>query len=277
MRALFGLPSRLVCCFFALAVARCNWAYPPAPYHLVYGLVRDELGNPVTSITAEVILESSSGVKITTLVAPTKEPGANYHIGVPLDAGITTDLYKPTALRPAVPFKMRVRIGQKTYLPIEMTGDYSALGRPGEKTRINLTLGEDSDGDGIPDAWERMFSSVAEINPNDDFDRDGLSNLEEYIAGTYAFDPADGFTLKIVRTETAGSIVEFLALRGRTYTILASADLKEWTAVSFQIVANNVTGNPLQHYYSSDTRNVQVQAVLPPELPAATFFRLIVQ
>ena len=29
------------------------------------------------------------------------------------------------------------------------------LGKPSETTRLDLTLGEDSDGDGLPDAWER--------------------------------------------------------------------------------------------------------------------------
>ena len=42
-----------------------------------------------------------------------------------------------------------------------MRGDYSALGRPGESTRIDLTLGEDRDGDGLPDAWERTLITAS--------------------------------------------------------------------------------------------------------------------
>src|SRR4051794_26736451 len=124
-----------------------SFAYPPAPHHIVYGLVRDELGNPLTSKTAEIILETSSGLKINTFVAPGTDSGVNYKVAIPMDAGITSDLYKPSALHPTVPFKIHVRIGQTDYLPIEMSADYSKLGQPGEKTRINLTLGEDLDHD----------------------------------------------------------------------------------------------------------------------------------
>jgi hypothetical protein len=44
----------------------------------------------------------------------------------------------------------------------------------------------DSDGDGMPDAWEKQFG----LNPNDasdaamDKDNDGYTNLEEYLNGT---------------------------------------------------------------------------------------------
>jgi uncharacterized repeat protein (TIGR01451 family) len=57
----------------------------------------------------------------------------------------------------------------------------------------------DSDGDGLPDAWELTFG----LNPNDpsdaalDGDNDGLTNLEEYQAGTNPLNPdsdGDGYT-----------------------------------------------------------------------------------
>jgi hypothetical protein len=38
-----------------------------------------------------------------------------------------------------------------------MKGDLSKLGEPGKRTHLDLTLGEDLDGDGIPDAWERAL------------------------------------------------------------------------------------------------------------------------
>ena len=43
----------------------------------------------------------------------------------------------------------------------------------------------DTDGDGLPDRWERSyFSSVAAWGPADDPDADGLSNMEEYRGGS---------------------------------------------------------------------------------------------
>ena len=59
---------------------------------------------------------------------------------------------------------------------------------------VNLTVADyagsaDSDSDGIPDAWEiAIFGSIADCDPNDDFDGDGVTNLNEYITGG---DPVD--------------------------------------------------------------------------------------
>ena len=47
----------------------------------------------------------------------------------------------------------------------------------------------DSDGDGIPDAWERFyFGNLTTANATSDSDGDGMSDLAEYLAGT---DPTD--------------------------------------------------------------------------------------
>ncbi len=58
-----------------------------------------------------------------------------------MDAGLTPDNYRPTALRPSVSFRMKVLIGGVTYLPIEMRANYANLGKPAQSTRIDLTLG----------------------------------------------------------------------------------------------------------------------------------------
>lgn len=56
-----------------------------------------------------------------------------------------------------------------------------------------LFRAEDGDGDGMLDAWEQQIvafdafdamRSAADVLPGDDFDRDGLTNLEEFNAGT---------------------------------------------------------------------------------------------
>jgi len=258
------------------------FAYPPAPDHVVYGLVRDELGNPLTTRTAQIILETTAGLKITTYVAPGTDAGVNYKIAIPMDAGITSDLYKPSALHPTVPFKIRIRIGQIDYLPIEMSGDYSKLGQPGEKTRINLTLGEDLDHDGIPDAWARQLmaaigKSFGDFRAGDDADGDGISNLDEYLAGTYAFDPADGFTLKIVASDSAGAVVEFMAIRGRTYSLLGADDLNQWTPVPFRNLANGESSSVLQNYYAPDVRVVRLRVVPKADQTSLNFFKLMVQ
>ena len=41
-----------------------------------------------------------------------------------------------------------------------------------------ITSGTDSDGNGLPDAWERQYFGVVGVNPNADPDGDGLSNFQ---------------------------------------------------------------------------------------------------
>jgi hypothetical protein len=48
--------------------------------------------------------------------------------------------------------------------------------------------GADSDSDGLPDAWEVEYFNSTRATPAADRDHDGISNYEEYLAGT---DPAD--------------------------------------------------------------------------------------
>ncbi len=259
-------------------------AFPPAPHHLIYGFVRDEQGNPIAVANAEVLLEVGGTIVRKTTIVTGTEPGVNYRMSIPLDSGTTADLYKPSALRPTVPFRMRVKIGSVSYLPIEMTGASGLLTRPGESSRVDLTLGEDSDGDGIPDAWERNLNaamggnrSLQEIRPEDDADGDGLTNLQEYLAGTYAFDPADGYSLAIHSVVGGRPQLEFMAIRGRGYTVMGSGDLQSWSPVSFTIPAEGASAAVRSSYLANDVQVLRIAAGPFAEGESAPlFFKLMV-
>jgi len=244
------------------------YSFPPAPHHIIYGLVRDEMGTPIAVTNAIILFESSAGTQIKSDIVPNLEPGNNYRLTVPIDTGLTADAYKPTALKPTTPFRIKVQIGNTTYLPIEMVANYSSLGQPAKSTRIDLTLGVDSDGDGIPDAWERSLISVgggtlADITRNGDYDGDGISNFAEYVAGTYAFDPADGFALKMIGANNGKPLFEFLAIRNHAYTIHGSPDLGTWTEVNFTLSEEGAGAVLRRNYQATDVRNVRVEADLP--------------
>lgn len=249
-------------------------AFPPALHHLIYGRVRDEWGEPLSDPKAEVILETAAGIKIKATVLRGREPGVNFALKIPMDAGLTADAYQATALRPLVPFKIRVRIGVVDYLPIQMQSNYAKLGLPGQKTRLDLTLGEDVDGDGLPDAWERAINpDFTKVNPGDDSDHDGMSNADEYFAGTYAFDAGHTFELKIAGVLDGAPLLSFTAIRGRSYSVEGSSDLKDWHPVSFTVPAEK-TG-PLETYASTDVRVVTVAVAGSPGNGTPGFFRLV--
>jgi hypothetical protein len=165
-----------------------------------------------------------------------------------------------------------------------MSGDFSRLGEPGGKTLLNLTLGEDSDGDGLPDAWERALISLtgggrglSDITPGQDTDGDGLSNIDEYFAGTYAFDPENGFELKMVGLNQNAPLLEFTAVRGHTYIVYGSNDLMEWTALEFRVSADGANAPFLAGYTATDVRLVRAEVQSSPEAQNFKFFKLMVQ
>ncbi len=258
-------------------------AFPPAPSHRIYGLVRDEYGEPLTTTGAQIIFESLTGVTITGSIVPGLEPGVNYRLDLPMDSGIAPDSYKATALKPTLGFRLKVKIGQVTYLPIQMAGNYATLGQPAGSTRIDLTLGEDSDNDGLPDAWERLLIAMlggnltlADIRPNDDSDHDGISNINEYYAGTYAFDPADGFRLNLVPRTNGVPLLEFTVVNPRTYTLYSSTNLANWTPATFKIPANGPSETPRANFNATDIRILQIE----PQVATTNviwFYKVLVQ
>ncbi len=54
-----------------------------------------------------------------------------------------------------------------------------------------LARAGDADGDGLDDAWEMAYFSTLAWGAEDDNDRDGYSNLEEYNGGSDPTDPMD--------------------------------------------------------------------------------------
>jgi hypothetical protein len=84
--------------------------------------------------------------------------------------------------------------------------------------------GGDTDGDGLPDSWENQYPAI--LNPNDpadaglDPDGDGLSNLQEYQAGTNPTMASSN--LRIISVENAGANtvrLTFFAVSNKTYAV----------------------------------------------------------
>lgn len=271
-----------------LALGACLWsarAFPPAPHHVIHGVVRDEYGEPLVLTTAQILMETTNGTPVAAQLLPNVRPGENYVLTVPMDSFVAPDAYKPSAQRATVPFRLKVKLGGATYLPIEMAGNFASLGKPAAETQINLTLGVDSDGDGLPDAWENLLIAMlgggltlADIRPNGDNDGDGLNNLQEYITGTYAWDPSDGqgegLRLGIVRREGQGPVLQFFGDAGRSYTVLGTTNLTSWTTMSVRVPPGNTSVPATQHYFNPASEILELEVVLPAAAPKAMFFRV---
>ena len=263
--------------FFAfLCLLSVLRAFPPAPHHTIEGMVRDELGNPLAGADTRVRFITPNG-KV--LEAPTslQTAGAvNYQMLIPMDSGTTDTPYSQYAQTMHVPYQIEVVSGGRTYLPIEVRGVSMQLGEPGKVTRLDLTLGEDADGDGLPDAWEQalmqLAGSLENISGSDDSDGDGLTNLEEYMAGTYAFDQNDGLRLVFKELAEEQMTFEFLGVTGRSYRLMESTDLSQWTQVPFELVGQEGSFNGV-YVPSSQMLNIR----LPRNNQGHKTYKLVVE
>ena len=91
----------------------------------------------------------------------------------------------------------------------------------------SISAGADTDGDGIPDAWELLYAgNLTTFSATSDFDRDGSTDLEEYLAGTNPLDPNDN--LRVVRftlsPDKSSASISWTTKPNRQYRIATRTD-----------------------------------------------------
>lgn len=88
----------------------------------------------------------------------------------------------------------------------------------------------DADEDGLPDAWELAHELDPTIGdgihgPDGDFDNDGMTNWQEYLAGTRPNDPNSLLQLVLDGLTSEETLLSFEAVAGRSYSVLVTTEL----------------------------------------------------
>jgi hypothetical protein len=278
MKAFLKLP--LLLALFASALQ----AFPPAPYYTIYGFVRDQVGQTITAEGAEILL-LKGGVEVGRTPLNPDLLDQNYELKIRIDQSRSgTTFYSAKAIPANGLFSLAVAMNGALFYPIEASGNLSA-GKGGERVRVDLNLGEDRDHDGLPDVWEewQLYQAgrypdangvwaIGLLDRNGDFDGDGVSNWNEYVAGTFAGDATETFGLTIRERLPASTRLEFYQITGKVYTIESSLDLKTWAPVPFAVNAPTVFGNA----YRAPAVGI-ISAFTVPRSASREFFRLTVR
>lgn len=110
---------------------------------------------------------------------------------------------------------------------------------------VNLWL--DSDDDGLPDYFEKSLAFLSENNASDaegDYDGDGISNLDEFRAGTAPDDPASYLKVDalLAQPQVAGGFrVSWGSVSNRLYRLERAPDLM---GEQFELVAEHIQATP---------------------------------
>jgi hypothetical protein len=111
-----------------------------------------------------------------------------------------------------------------TNISLLVTGRYtvaaSNLAGQALSAAANLSLTTDTDGDGLPDSWENGRPGFSPTDPADgarDDDSDGMSNRDEFTAGTDYLDRTS--YLKVEITASGHVTLRFNAVSNRTYAV----------------------------------------------------------
>ncbi len=113
---------------------------------------------------------------------------------------------------------------------------HAAAATPG---RENADI--DTDGDGMPDAWETANGTqVSTPDAADDYDDDGFTNYQEYLAGTHPNDPLSRLRVESVSLVGGSVDFQFTAASNRTFTVQFkdALDAPTWTLLT------NITAAP---------------------------------
>jgi len=226
----------------------------PEPGLTLYGVVKNDLGGASVRLTTgtltwTIVPTLGPPVTVTTQLKNINDQ-FSYVVELPFESAVTGGSPSTNALMIRAGGsdfdRSQVRIGTNTatiVAPATGTFTVSPANR-GRFERVDLHVGvayPDADGDGLPDYWENQhfWNPTSPNRGSGDFDKDGMSNRAEYLAGCNPTDPNSCFEFIETKALKGGGIeVKWQSRPGRYYTISRSSKLEgEFTPLKSGIQA----------------------------------------
>jgi uncharacterized delta-60 repeat protein len=111
---------------------------------------------------------------------------------------------------------------------------------------FQITIGDSTDANhnGLPDDWEAAYgwSVGGPANPNQDSDGDGVTNGDEYLAGTDPANAADSLTITAVEAVSDGERISIRTVPGKIYRVERNDDYPTgpWNQVGTDVSGTGV-------------------------------------
>jgi hypothetical protein len=119
--------------------------------------------------------------------------------------------------------------------------------------------------------WAQRYFGTTNINPNADADGDGVSNYQEYLAGTDPLNKNSLFILTSIRPNPQGGIdVSWQSVSNKTYTLLRSSDLSQTFAPVQSGIAATAPTNTFCDSTAIGPGPYFYRAMLEPQFAAKT-------
>ncbi|MDD4736363.1 MAG: hypothetical protein PHP44_09685 [Kiritimatiellae bacterium] len=219
----YGLTGWKLCLGLVVVCSGVVFANIPQPSCVLYGQVRSGQGWPMEEGRIQVTMCEGGTDEVTFVSDITYiDAGVNFVMALPLDDGRGIPYDEESVIKGEA---FSVTISQyglelgviETNLPV--------VGGPGDVVQMNVTAGEDTDGDGIPDYWELEFvensggayTNISQITREGDFDGDGVNNYMEYLSGTLPYLDYDFFYVEDMSQRSGRVGVTFFSEKGFSY------------------------------------------------------------
>lgn len=265
---LLGLHKLLL--FACFAAPFTVLAYPPAPGAQFYGTVRDSFGNEIIARNSWIIFKVGDAEIARAEIRGGFRPDENFRVMLPIDMGVG-ELYNAQATVAGVSFTIEAQIAGVTYPVYGIRPRIASIPAPGEASRLDFTIGEDTDDDGIPDLWELWQLERHGILAGDerysldsigdgDYDKDGLDDYREYLAGTFAFVFVETIPIEFKRFDADRWLLfEIIEAGGFSYQVEASSDLIAWDVIDVALDGEREQLVPSWDAAETSIRTVEVQ------------------